>query len=206
MIAAYLRVSTDDQTNASQRAAIERWIAAGGYDPAAVRWYEDTASGATASRPAFDRLQADIFEGTIRSVVVYKLDRLSRNIRDGVNLLCDWIDRRVRLVSVTQQLDFSGPAGKMVAVVLLSLADIEREYIRERQGAGIAEAKKRGVYSGKPAGSIHRRRKGMPDAVRAVADAIKDGGNVSQVARRLGLARDTVYRYREIAREEGLLS
>ena len=61
-------------------------------------------------------------------VVVWKLDRISRRQRDGVNLLAEWCERGVRVVAVTQQIDLSGAVGRMVASVLFGLAEIESEY------------------------------------------------------------------------------
>jgi DNA invertase Pin-like site-specific DNA recombinase len=75
-------------------------------------------------RPVFDRLQKAIFTGTVTTVVVWKLDRISRGQRDGVNLLADWCER---VVAVTQQIDLSGTVGRMVASVLFGLAEIESE-------------------------------------------------------------------------------
>jgi DNA invertase Pin-like site-specific DNA recombinase len=74
-------------------------------------------------------------------VVVWKLDRISRRQRDGVNLLAEWCECGVRVVAVTQQIDLGGAVGRMVASVLFGLAEIESEYRRERQAAGIAVAK-----------------------------------------------------------------
>lgn len=56
-----------------------------------------------------------------KTVMVWKLDRLSRRLRDGVNLLADWCDRGIRVVSITQQIDLSGPVGRMIAAVMLGL-------------------------------------------------------------------------------------
>ena len=109
-----------------------------------MEWFEDKETGKTLKRPAFDRLQKAIFAGTVKTVVVWKLDRISRGQRDGVNLLADWCERGVRVVAVTQQIDLSGTVGRMVASVLFGLAEIESEYRRERQAAGVAEAKERG--------------------------------------------------------------
>jgi DNA invertase Pin-like site-specific DNA recombinase len=67
--------------------------------------------------------------------------------REGLNLLCDWCDRGIRFVSVTQQVDVSGSMGRIVAALMLGLAEIEGEYRRERQAAGIAVARRNGVYS-----------------------------------------------------------
>src|SRR5712692_10746086 len=87
------------------------------------------------------------------TVVVWKLDRLARRQQDGINLLADWCAHNVRVVAVTQQIDLSGPVGRMVASVLFGLAEIEWEYRRERQAAGIAVAKARGVYHGRQKGT-----------------------------------------------------
>ena len=71
-------------------------------------------------------------------MILYRLDRLARSIRDGVNLLTDWINAGVRVVITTMQIDLSGALGQTVAALLLGLAQMEREAIRERQAAGIA--------------------------------------------------------------------
>ena len=97
---------------------------------------EDIERGQTLRRPAFARLQRAIGAGTITTVVVWKLDRLARRQQDGINLLAEWCAQNVRVVAVTQQIDLSGPVGRMVASVLFGLAEIEWEYRRERQAAG----------------------------------------------------------------------
>ncbi len=137
MMACYCRVSTHRQKVDSQKADILRWLTGHAVAPAAIQWFEDVESGTTLKRPAFDRMQQGIFAGTIRTVVVWKLDRISRRQREGVNLLADWCERGVRVVVITQQLDLSGAVGRLVASVLFGLAEIEHEYRRERQAAGI---------------------------------------------------------------------
>ncbi|MGC1954478.1 MAG: recombinase family protein, partial [Gammaproteobacteria bacterium] len=87
-----------------------------------VRWFEDKESATASHRLAFRQLQAGIFEGRIKTVVVWKLDRLSRRLRDGINLLADWCERGVRVVAVTQQIDPSGTVGHMIASVMFGLA------------------------------------------------------------------------------------
>ncbi len=74
-----------------------------------------------------------MFNGNINTLVVWKLDRISRNQKDGIILLADWCERGARVVSVTQQLDLSGTVGRIIASVLFGIAEIEREYTRERQ-------------------------------------------------------------------------
>jgi hypothetical protein len=120
----------------------------------------------------------DIFNGEIQTVVCWKLDRVSRCLRDGINRLADWCDKGVRVVSVTQQLDFSGATGKLIASVLFAVAEMEQETRRERQAAGIAAAKEEGKYKGRKPGTtkaaprraIQLRAKGLSD--REIATAL----------------------------------
>ncbi len=186
MIGCYVRVSTVGQNEKGQRAEIQRWLTGNGVQ--GVKWYVDRESGDTLDRPAFDRLQADVFNGTIQTVVVWKLDRLSRSLRDGIDTLCDWLSRGVRLVSVTQQLDFSGPAGKMIAAVLFAVAEMEQQTRRERQAVGIAVAKANGVYKGRVPGST------KADASRA-SQLRRQGLTDGEIASALNVTRRTVQRY-----------
>jgi DNA invertase Pin-like site-specific DNA recombinase len=189
IVAAYVRVSTIGQNEGGQRAEIERWLTGNGIDPASVRWYVDKGkSGDSLTRPDFERLQADVFAGEVGTVVTYKLDRLSRSLRDGINVLCEWCDKGLRVVSVTQQIDFNGTVGKMLAAVLLGIAEMEQETRRERQAAGIAVAKKAGKYKGRKVGTT----KSPPD--RAVELRSK-GLSASEIATALGVSRNTVFRY-----------
>jgi DNA invertase Pin-like site-specific DNA recombinase len=89
-VAAYIRVSTIGQNAAGQRAEIENWLAGNGIRSASVRWFVDKGkSGDNLKRPAFDALQAAVFAGQVKTIVTYKLDRLSRSLRDGINVLCE---------------------------------------------------------------------------------------------------------------------
>jgi DNA invertase Pin-like site-specific DNA recombinase len=188
MLACYCRVSSQRQKTDSQKAEILRWLQGCGITASAVQWFEDTETGTTLRRPAFARLQRAIVAGTIRTVVVWKLDRLSRRQRDGVNVLADWCERGVRVVVVTQQLDVHGAVGRMVASVLFGLAEIEAEYRRERQAAGIAVAKRNGVYQG--------RQRETTKANPARARALRARGlTIPEIALSLGLSPRTTFRY-----------
>jgi len=143
----YVRVSTVGQNEAGQRAEIERWLRGNGIKGA--KWYVDKESGDTLQRADFERLQRDVFNGDVKTIIVWKLDRLSRSMRDGINVLCDWLDKGLRFVSVTQGFDFRGAIGKMIAALLFGVAEMEQETRRERQAAGISVAKQNGVYNGR---------------------------------------------------------
>ncbi len=81
-IAVYLRISSKDQKTDSQRQSILEWLARNGYDLDQISWYPDVELGRTMKRPTFDRLQADIFAGTVKTVVVSKVDRIARRLRE----------------------------------------------------------------------------------------------------------------------------
>lgn len=120
--------------------------------------------------------------------MVWKLDRISRNQKDGITLLADWCERGVRVVSVTQQIDLSGSVGRLIASVLFGIAEIEREHIRERQAAGIAVAKQNGSYKGRKHGST----KATP---KQAWELRRQGLNKTEIARALAVTPQTVWRY-----------
>jgi len=120
--------------------------------------------------------------------VVWKLDRLARNLKEGVNVLADWCQCGMRIISVTQQIDLSGPVGHLIASLLFGIAEIELQHAKERQAAGSALAKQRGVYTG--------RRRGTTKAPSARAHALrKQGLTVREIAQALGVKERTVYSY-----------
>lgn len=184
--AAYVRVSTVGQNEVGQRREIERWLKGNGVE--GVRWYVDRDSGDHLARPGFEELQRDIFLGEIDAVVVWKLDRLSRTVRDGLATLCDWCDRGLRIVSVTQQIDFNGTLGKMIAAVLFGVAEMEQQTRRERQAAGIAAARERGLYQGRKAGTT----KARPARARQLRE---QGHSVEEIANALKISKRTALRY-----------
>lgn len=153
-IGVYVRVSTRDQRHDAQRQEISRWLKRHGLKPDAVTWFEDKETGRHLDRPGFMKLQRAIFAGEIRTVVMWKLDRVARSQREGINTLSGWCEKGVRIVSVSQRIDLSGAAGKLVAGVLSGIAEIGLQHLKERQAAGIAAAKKRGIYRGRRKGTM----------------------------------------------------
>jgi DNA invertase Pin-like site-specific DNA recombinase len=186
VIACYCRVSTQHQKNESQRAEIKSWLKANSLSGA--QWYEDKESGTTTNRKAFNQLQKDIFSGTIKTVVVWKLDRISRKLRDGINIMAEWCDKGVRVISVTQNIDLNGAMGRMLASVMFGLAEIEMEYRRERQAAGIAVAKKKGIYKGRQKGTT----KSNPDRAKELKAR---GLKIEEIANAMNLSKRTILRY-----------
>jgi len=188
MLAAYCRTSTTRQKNDSQIAEIEKWLSAHGHDLTKVEWFIDQESGKTLKRPEFERLQKAIFAGEIKTVVLWKLDRLSRRLKDGVNVLASWAEKGVHIIVTTQQLELDGPVGRMIAALLLGLAEIELEYRRERQIAGIEVARKKGVFLGRQKGTT----KGKPGRAWELR---ANGLRVQEIAQAMGTSARTVQRY-----------
>ena len=198
-IAAYCRVSSRHQKADSQVAEIKKWLDAHGYDASQVVWYMDKQTGKTLQRPEFERLQRDIFGGKVGTVIVWKLDRLSRRLRDGVNVLADWCERGLKIVVITQQIELNGAVGRMIAALLLGLAEIELEYRQERQAAGIEVAKRKGIYKG--------RKKGTTKAEPARARHLRsEGMTVAEIATALGTNKRTVQRYLKAVRHREIVA
>lgn len=188
MVAVYVRVSTHSQNEAGQREAVTAWLRGNSVATERVLWFTDKQTGDNLKRPGFERLQNAIFEGKVGTVVVFKLDRISRKLRDGIGTLCDWCERGIRVVSVTQQLDFSGTVGRLVASVLFAVAEMEQETRRERQAVGIAVAKREGKYKGRKPGTTKA-------SVREAAELREKGLSLEQIGRALGVSKMAVSRY-----------
>lgn len=190
-IACYCRVSSRQQKNDSQQSEITKWLQGNSIEASQVEWYLDhDQSGKTLARPAFERLQKDIFTGKVKTVVVFKLDRLSRSLRDGVNLLGDWSDRGLKIVVTSQQIEFGGVIGKMICAIMMSLGEIELEHKKERQAAGIEVAKKQGKFTGRKKGTL----KANPQRVRQLKE---QGFTAPEIASAMGTSLRTVWRYLE---------
>ena len=187
-VAIYVRVSSDDQTHAAQEEIINKWLESSGFDPARIEWYRDVESGKVFRREGMDRLEKDIFDGKVKTLVVYKLDRISRNMLDGMNFVARLCDKGCRVVSVTEGVDVTGTMGRMMAAMLFGFAEMELKYRAERQAAGIAVAKRKGIYKGRTSGTT----KGKPERARELKEK---GLNATEIATSMGVSLRTVFRY-----------
>jgi DNA invertase Pin-like site-specific DNA recombinase len=167
---------------------MNRWIAAQGE---AVKLYHDSFTGKTMSRPGFSRLEREIAAGNVSTLAVWRLDRLGRTAKGLTALFDDLIRRKVNLVSLKDGLDLSTPAGRLMANVLASVAAYETEVRSERQLAGIAAAKARGVIFGRRPGTTRSR---IPAEKREAIVAHKAAGwKITAIARAVGLSRKAIY-------------
>ena len=122
--------------------------AANGWTPVAKRYDDGGFSGGNMNRPALRELLADIEAGLVDTVVVYKIDRLSRSLGDFTDLSKLFERHGVAFVSVTQQIDTSNAAGRMMLNVLMSFAQFEREMTSDRIRDKIYATRKKGLWSG----------------------------------------------------------
>jgi DNA invertase Pin-like site-specific DNA recombinase len=140
MLLGYARVSkADDQDTAAQVSALK---AAG-----CTRVYEEKASGGRWDRPELHRMLDHLREGDV--VVVWKLDRLSRSLKDLLHLLEKTEAAGANFRSLTEAIDTSGPAGRMMMQMLGSFAEFERAMVRERTRAGLKAAREQGRKGGR---------------------------------------------------------
>ena len=140
MLLGYARVSkADDQDTAAQVNALK---AAG-----CARVYEEKASGGRWDRPELHRLLDHLREGD--AVVVWKLDRLSRSLKDLLHILEKIDAAAANFRSLTEAIDTSGPAGRMMMQMLGSFAEFERAMVRERTRAGLKAAREQGRKGGR---------------------------------------------------------
>ena len=135
----------------AQREACEAFIAsqrAEGWVLVRDRYDDGGISGGTLERPALKRLVADIQEGLVDVVVVYKIDRLSRSLVDFTKLVEVFDANNVTFVSVTQSFNTTTSMGRLTLNILLSFAQFEREVIGERIRDKVAASRKRGMWMG----------------------------------------------------------
>ena len=186
MLVGYMRVSKADgsQTTDLQRDA----LLAAGADPGAL--YEDKASGKKDERPQLAACLKALRAGD--TLMVWKLDRLGRDLRHLVNIVHDLTERGIGLKVLTGQgaaIDTTTASGKLVFGIFAALAEYERELISERTVAGLAAARARGRKGGAPY-------KMTPAKVRLAAASMgKPGTNVSDLCTELGITRQTLYRH-----------
>ena len=174
----YARVSTDDQSTAMQLDALR---AAG-----CERIFEDTASGAKASRPGLDEAMAFVRKDD--ELVVWKLDRVGRSLQHLVQLMGQLRERGIGFRSITENIETQTPGGRLVMHMFAALAEFERDLITERTRSGLASARARGRTGG---------RKPLPLAKQKALAAMWEQRSMTadEIATQLQISRRTVFKY-----------
>jgi putative DNA-invertase from lambdoid prophage Rac len=162
----YARVSTSDQDCALQLDALRHWCLSRSEAQARLtpsdrdgidwsQWVEKVdqgISGAKSSRPAANWIEDSVRDGSVKVVVVWKMDRLSRSLVDFFRRVDEMNRRGVRFIAIQDNIDTdkSTPVGNLLMHVMAAFAQFEREVIRERTLAGMAVARKSGKKIGRP--------------------------------------------------------
>lgn len=155
-VAVYYRVSTDRQDITSQENAIETWIDQLHPDkkPQKIEYFKDEGiSGKTEARPAFKKMMDAAFSGKIDTIIVYRLDRFSRDASSAIRMLLNLDEVGVAFISITQpvlNLSHENPFRRTMLAAFAEIAELERTTIVARVQAGLEAARKRGVELGPP--------------------------------------------------------
>jgi DNA invertase Pin-like site-specific DNA recombinase len=179
MFVGYARVSTTDQNLDLQQDAL---VAA-----RCERIFTDTASGAKAQRPGLAEALQCCRSGD--TLVVWKLDRLGRSLPHLVETVRDLVTRGIGFKSLQESIDTTTSGGKLIFHIFASLAEFERDIIRERTHAGLSSARARGRKGGRPKGVDEKKRKA---ALALKKDPVR---SVKEICDILGISRNTYYKY-----------
>lgn len=184
-IAIYARVSTrNGQNTEMQLEELRAYCSRRGWELAG-EYTDNGISGAREQRPALDRLLADCRRRLVDAVVVYRYDRFARSLRQLVNALEEFRGLGIDFISLHESVDTSTPNGRLVFGIFASIAEFERELIRERVKSGIQAARAKGKRLGRPAVAV--------DAA-AVAAMRSAGHSWRSVASALGIGVGTAYK------------
>jgi len=179
MLIGYARVSTHEQDLAPQIDALQ---AAG-----CEKIFTEKASGAQHDRPQLKAALEYMRAGD--TLVVWKLDRLARSLRQLIETVEDLHERKIGFRSLTESIDTTTSGGKLIFHIFGALAEFKRSVIRERTNAGLAAARSRGRLGGRPTALSE-------DDIRVAKALLRDPEiTVEQVAERMGVAPSTLYRY-----------
>jgi len=190
MLIGYARVSTDDQNLDLQRDALQQ--------AGCERVFEDTASGAKAERIGLVALMEVLRAGD--TVVIWRMDRLGRSLKDLIALVERLEAVGVGLRSLQEKIDTTSSGGRLVFHLFGALAEFERNLIRERTQAGLTAARARGRHGG--------RKKRLDPAKQKIALRLyhERQHTVEEICRMMGVGRSTLYNYLNEAERNALRS
>jgi DNA invertase Pin-like site-specific DNA recombinase len=180
MLIGYARVSTQDQTLDLQQDALKK--------EGCQRIYTDTASGAKSERKGLEQALSHLRAGD--TLVVWRLDRLGRNLPHLLETVTSLENQGIGFKSLTESIDTTTSGGKLIFHIFGALAEFERNLIRERTMAGLEAARARGRKGGKP-------RLSPNDKKVALAKSLYQDKSrpISDICQALHISRATFYRY-----------
>jgi DNA invertase Pin-like site-specific DNA recombinase len=191
--AIYGRVSTSDQHIETQLYQLRELAARRGLE--VVREYTDVGvSGSRARRPGLDAMLADAHRGRFSIVLVAAFDRAARSVKHFLTVVDELNDLGIEFLSARENVDTSGPMGRMFVTIIGCIAELERSLIVERIKAGMRRRKLEGYSLGRVPLSVDRR---------ALARDRLSGMSLTKVAKKYGVSRASVVRFtREAANRE----
>ena len=175
----YARVSTNAQDTELQLAALN--------EAGCEKIFDETASGAKADRPELKSCLAYLREGD--TLVVWKLDRLARSLKQLVDIVDDLGNRQISFRCLTQNIDTTSSTGKLVFGIFATLAEFERDLIKERTVAGLNAARANGRVGGRPKLSV--------DKVAELNRRLADKEPWRSIAKAMTLSQATISRYKQ---------
>src|SRR4051794_35655210 len=179
MFVGYARVSTTEQTMDLQLDALKK--------ADCTKIFTDTASGAQTERKGLTEAIAYVRSGD--TVVVWKLDRLGRSLKDLITRITDLHTRGIGFKSLTENIDTTTSGGKLIFHIFGALAEFERDIIKERTTAGLEAARVRGKLGGRPKAL-------SPEKIRFARRLYADTStSVTEISKMLGISRHTLQRY-----------
>lgn len=149
--AIYARVSTNEQTVETQFVNCRKWCISQGWEY--DEYAEVGVSGSKTSRTELDRMLQRMRAGEYGAIVVWKLDRLGRSTIHLLQLLEEFRNRKIQLVSTTNGIDTSKPEGRFFFTIIAAFAELEREFIKQRVQASMDTKRANGIRLGRPPGA-----------------------------------------------------
>jgi len=180
-IALYVRVSTSDQSTELQLRELNQFTQARGWTT--IKVYEDKATGTNGNRPLLKQLLSDARQRKIDVVVIWKLDRLFRSLKDLISTLQEFTELGVDFISLKDNIDLTTSSGRLMMHMLGAFAEFEASLIKERVRAGLRNAKAKGKRLGRPKKEFW-----------AILEMKHKGLSVKDISKRLGVHQATVYR------------
>ena len=179
MLIGYARVSTSEQTLNLQKDALEKI--------GCTKIYSDVVSGAKEERKGLQEALEYVREGD--TLVVWRLDRLGRSLKELIETVTDLAARGIELKSLKENIDTTTSGGKLIFHIFGALAEFERDLIRERTKAGLAAARARGRKGGQP--------KALTPKQAAIAQQLYDAKTtpITEICKTFNISRSTLYRY-----------
>lgn len=178
----YARVSTREQNLTMQVIALEK--------VGCERIYEEVVSGVKVARPVLDNLITQLRPGDV--LVIWKLDRLGRSLKNLVELVQKLIENNIGLCSINDPVDTTSSQGRLIFNIFASLAEFERDIICERTQAGLNAARSRGRFGGRPRGLSR-----AAEATACAAETLYKEKKLSvmDVCKKLSISKSTLYKY-----------